>query len=70
MLLKNPWAVEIDATNGYPTAEARRVQLPNPASFLAQKALIHYKRDRIDRAKDVQMFCTYTTLSRPLVGRR
>jgi hypothetical protein len=53
LLLKNPWAVEIDATNGHPTAETRRVQLPNPASFLAQKALIHHKRDRIDRAKDV-----------------
>ncbi len=53
LLLKNPWAVEIDATNGYPTAETRRVQLPNPASFLAQKALIRHKRDRIDRAKDV-----------------
>jgi hypothetical protein len=43
LLLKNPWAVEIDATNGYPTAETRRVQLPNAASFLAQKALIHHK---------------------------
>jgi Nucleotidyltransferase len=53
LLLRTPWAVEIGATNGYPTAETRRVQLPTPASFLAQKILIHHKRDLIGRAKDV-----------------
>ncbi len=53
LLLRAPWAVEIGLATGYPTAETRRVQLPNPASFLAQKILIHQQRDRADRAKDV-----------------
>ncbi len=53
LLLKAPWTVEIGLATGYPTAESRRIQLPNPASFLAQKVLIHQKRDPADRAKDV-----------------
>ena len=53
LLLNAPWMVEIGLATGYSTAETRRIQLPNPASFLAQKVLIHRKRGPADRAKDV-----------------
>lgn len=53
LLLKAPWEVEVGAANGYPTRGIRHVRLPNAAAFLAQKILIHGKRDRTDRAKDV-----------------
>jgi hypothetical protein len=53
LLLKAPWMVEIGAATGYPTSETRHIQLPNPASFLAQKVLIRQKRDPADRAKDI-----------------
>jgi hypothetical protein len=53
LLLKAPWEVTIGAGNGYPTAEFRRVLVPNAAAFLAQKVLIHKKRDTADRAKDI-----------------
>jgi hypothetical protein len=53
LLLNAPWTVEIGLATGYPTAETRRIQLPNPASYLVQKVLIHQKRDPADRAKDV-----------------
>jgi hypothetical protein len=48
LLLQHPWHVDIDA-NGI----AARVQVANPASFLVQKVLIHDRRDRADRAKDI-----------------
>jgi hypothetical protein len=47
LLLQHPWQVDIDASDF-----AGRVQVANPASFLAQKILIHDRRDRDDRAKD------------------
>lgn len=53
LLLKALWEVEIGAANGYPTRAIRHVRLPNPAAYLAQKMLIHGKRDHTDRAKDV-----------------
>jgi hypothetical protein len=53
LLLIAPWTVEIGMEVRPPTHRARRIQLPAPASFLAQKMLIHHKRDRADRAKDV-----------------
>jgi hypothetical protein len=53
LLLQAPWTVEIGLATGYPTAETRRIQRPNPASYLVQKVLIHQKRDPADRAKDV-----------------
>ncbi len=52
LLLHAPWEVTISAANGYPTAEERRVRIPNVAAFLAQKILIHNKRERADKAKD------------------
>jgi hypothetical protein len=53
LLLIAPWTVEIGMVARHPTPQIRRIQLPAPASFLAQKVLIHHKRDRADRAKDV-----------------
>jgi hypothetical protein len=53
LLLNAPWEVMIAPANGYPTAGARRVQIPNAAAFLAQKILIHDQRDRADKAKDI-----------------
>jgi len=51
LLLKHPWAVDLDLTGT--ERERRRVRIANPASFLAQKVLIHAKRSRDDRAKDI-----------------
>jgi hypothetical protein len=47
LLLHCPWS--IDLSHGFAT----RVQIANPVSFLAQKVLIHRKRDGEDRAKDI-----------------
>jgi hypothetical protein len=38
---------------GYPTPGARRILVPKPAAFLVQKILIHDKRNRDERAKDI-----------------
>jgi hypothetical protein len=48
LLLESPWQVEID-----PTAFAGRIRIANPVSFMAQKVLIHGRRDPDDRAKDI-----------------
>jgi len=53
LLLIAPWTVEIGRETRYPTRQDRRIQLPAPASFLAQKVLIRHERDRADRAKDL-----------------
>lgn len=48
LLLHRPWWVEFESL-GY----TAKIQIANPASFLAQKILIHEKRKREDRAKDI-----------------
>jgi hypothetical protein len=53
ILLISPWKVELSEGNGYAIAPKRTVQIANPASFLAQKILIHEQRDDNDRAKDL-----------------
>jgi hypothetical protein len=53
VLLLSPWKVELGEENGYPLSPKRTVQIANPASFLAQKILIHEQRDYKDRAKDL-----------------
>ena len=53
MLLLSPWKVALGEENGYPMSPKRTVQIANPASFLAQKILIHGLRDYQDRAKDL-----------------
>jgi len=50
---ERPWSVTLSATNGFPLANETRVQIANPVSFLVQKILIHGRRNRPDRAKDI-----------------
>src|SRR5258708_33701394 len=52
-LLISPWKVELGEENGYALSPKRSVQIAHPASFLAQKILIHPQRDYKDRAKDL-----------------
>jgi hypothetical protein len=53
ILLISPWKVELGEEKGYAMSPKRTVQIANPASFLAQKILIHEQRDYKDRAKDL-----------------
>jgi hypothetical protein len=53
LLLQDPWDVMIAPALGYPTPGERRILVPNPAAFLVQKILIHDKRNRDKRAKDI-----------------
>src|SRR5215467_2403685 len=53
MLMISPWKVELGKDSGYPFSPKRKVQIANPASFLAQKVLIHSEREFRDRAKDL-----------------
>lgn len=48
LLLHKPWFVDFEH-NGF----AARVRIANPVGFLAQKILIHRKREPLDRAKDI-----------------
>jgi hypothetical protein len=48
ILLHRPWSIDLE-NPGF----AARVQIANPVAFLAQKILIHRRRERQDRAKDV-----------------
>lgn len=51
--LVSPWRTELSEANGYPFTPAKKVQIANATSFLAQKILIHHERDHKDRAKDL-----------------
>jgi hypothetical protein len=53
VLLAAPWSLTLSAKNGFPVANEARVQIANPVSFLAQKVLIHGRRNRDERAKDM-----------------
>jgi hypothetical protein len=53
LLLAHPWDVMIAPAMGYPTPGVRRILVPNAATFLVQKILIHEKRDLDKRAKDI-----------------
>jgi Nucleotidyltransferase len=53
LVLVAPWTVKLSASEGFPFADAKHVLIANPVSFLAQKALIHKKRKRSERAKDI-----------------
>src|SRR5260370_6524019 len=48
LLLYYPWSIDLES-EGF----AAKVQIANPVSFLAKKVLIHEKREREDRAKDI-----------------
>jgi hypothetical protein len=53
LLLRAPWTVVLSASDGFPFAEGKTVLVANPVSFLAQKLLVHAKRNRSERAKDI-----------------
>lgn len=53
LLLIAPWSVNLAESNGFPLPQATKVQIANPASFLAHKILVHSKRSRAKFAKDV-----------------
>lgn len=53
ILLQRPWEITIGPGSQYPTTSTRTVRLPNATAFLTQKALIHDRRERADRAKDI-----------------
>ena len=53
ILLVSPWSVELGEESGFPLPQKRTLQIANPASFLAQKILIHDQRDHRDKAKDL-----------------
>ncbi|SRR5579872_4917704 len=53
LLLHSPWRVTLAATGGFPVQQPTVLQIPNAASYLAQKILIHDKRDSRERAKHI-----------------
>lgn len=53
VLMISPWKIELGEENGYPFKPKRTIQIANPASFLAQRILIHRERNYKDRAKDL-----------------
>jgi hypothetical protein len=53
ILLAAPWNLTLSSNDGFPLAHEARVQITNPVSFLAQKILIHGRRSRGERAKDI-----------------
>jgi len=53
VLLAAPWSLALSAATGFPLANETTVQIANPVSFLAQKILIHRRRTRDERAKDI-----------------
>ena len=53
LLLLAPWTTELSEANGFPPQNGKRVRVANPAHFLAQKLLIHKRRERGSRVKDV-----------------
>lgn len=53
VLLAAPWSLALTANDGFPLTDETRVQIANPVSFLTQKVLIHRRRNRDERAKDI-----------------
>ena len=53
ILLVAPISVELQPSERFPLSERALVRLPNPASYIAQKLLIHGKRTRAGKAKDI-----------------
>jgi hypothetical protein len=48
ILLTSPWSIDVEYV-GF----SGRIRIAKPVAFLAQKILIHRKRERQDRAKDI-----------------
>jgi hypothetical protein len=48
LLLNSPWSIQVEHAE-----LSARIRIANPVAFLAQKILIHRRRERQDRAKDI-----------------
>jgi len=48
LLLNSPWSIHVEHAEF-----SGRIRIANPVAFLAQKILIHRRRERQDRAKDI-----------------
>ena len=48
LLLDSPWSIHVEHAEF-----SGRIRIANPVAYLAQKILIHRKREREDRAKDI-----------------
>jgi Nucleotidyltransferase len=71
LLLHSPWHVTLVESKGFPVKKPTRVQVPNGASYLAQKLLIHDERDSKERAKHiVYIHDTIQTFGRSLAQLR
>lgn len=53
LLLGSPWKIELSRANGFPFEDPKHIQIAHPTRFMAQKLLIHDKRERRSRAKDI-----------------
>jgi predicted nucleotidyltransferase len=53
LLLVHPWTVRLGQAQGVPGATDLEVPVPNPASFIVQKLLIHSHRHPAKRAQDI-----------------
>jgi len=53
VLLNSPWTVQLSRENDFPFEGPKQVRIAHPTRFMAQKLLIHEKRDRRSRAKDI-----------------
>lgn len=53
LLLAAPWRVSLAQNNGFPLVHETSVPVANPVGFIAQKVLIHGRRSREERAKDI-----------------
>jgi hypothetical protein len=53
VLFYAPWVIRLDRGNGFPFHQPTDVLVPNAASYIAQKALIHGRRRPDERARDV-----------------
>jgi hypothetical protein len=71
LLLHAPWHVTLVDSAGFPVKQPIPVQIPNGASYLAQKLLIHDKRNSKERAKHaVYIHDTIQTFGRSLAQLR
>lgn len=52
LLLQHSWSVELEPGE-FQVKERKLVRVANPVSFLAQKVLVHKKRDLPSKAKDI-----------------
>jgi hypothetical protein len=53
LLLNAPWQITLGAEAGFPVGEPIIVRVPNASSYLAQKLLVHQKREPRERAKHI-----------------